>query len=136
MKFWDSSALIPLVAREKKTEAMYALFADDRDVLVSWITPLEVTSAMWRKAGGNTDLRRMGERRLTVLETQWTVVGDIERTLAEARLMIIRHGLRSGDAVQLAAARLARLEYGDFPFVTSDEELIEAADAESFIVLS
>jgi predicted nucleic acid-binding protein len=115
---------------------MNNLFATDSDILVSWITPLEVTSALWRKAGPDRDLWRVAERRLMVLEAQWKIVGDVDLTLISARLLVELHGLRSGDAVQLASAHYARSEYGDFPFVTSDEELIAAARADRFNVLS
>ena len=135
MKFWDSSALVPLIAREQSTETLVALFAADDDVLVSCITPLEMTSAMLRRARGSFDLRLLAERRLSVLEEQWTVIGEFDAVLADARLLVVRYGLRTGDAVQLASARFARAEHGPLEFVTSDQELVVAARAEGFAIL-
>jgi uncharacterized protein with PIN domain len=69
VKFWDSSALVPIVSDEKHTDEMKELFRRDPNLLVSFITPLEVTSAIWRKAGVNADLRRESQRHYAVLDT-------------------------------------------------------------------
>ena len=50
MKFWDSSALVPLVADESKTDTVNEIFTADRVLFVAFITPVEVESAVWRKS--------------------------------------------------------------------------------------
>jgi uncharacterized protein with PIN domain len=48
MTFWDSSALVPLLAREASTPAIQALYAEDTEVVVWWATPVECASAVAR----------------------------------------------------------------------------------------
>ena len=72
MRFWDSSVLGPLVVYEQTTLPLRRVFAEDRAVLVSFVTPLEITSAMWRRSGVNGDLRELAERRYRTLELAWT----------------------------------------------------------------
>lgn len=49
MKFWDSSVLVPLILDEPSTDEMHAILRADRNIVVSFITPLEVESAIWRR---------------------------------------------------------------------------------------
>lgn len=135
MRFWDSSALVPLIVYEASTEQMKELLLDDRDVVVSFITPLEVESAIWRRVrGSNIDAQIAAKRRLSALVAEWTVFDDVASTLAEATRVVKRYGLRSLDAVQLAAALLVRGVESP-SIVTTDEELITAASAEGFRIL-
>lgn len=136
MKFWDSSALVPLLADESKTEVAKALATDDPAIVVSFITPIEVESAIWRKARGTVDedARQRAHRRLSVLRSEWVVVEDYAAVLERARVIVGRHGLRSADAIQLATAVIARGP-GNLSLVTFDEQLAAAARAEGFPVL-
>ena len=137
MRFWDSSALVPLVSDEPSTDALTALAATDRGILVSFITPVEVTSAIWRKARtiGNEEARSRSHSRLAALQAQWVVVNAFQDVVEHALRLVARHGLRGADAIQLASARLIRASNAPMPFVTLDEELIYAARAEGFPVL-
>lgn len=136
MKFWDSSALVPLLAAEPKSTVAKSLIEADPDVVISFITPIEVESTVWRKARITRDAaeRQRAHRRLATLRSEWSIVDDYDRVLDEARRVIGRHGLRGADAIQLAAAIIVR-GTGALPFVTFDEELILAARAEGFPVL-
>ena len=49
MRFWDTSALVPLITKEEQTPRMQQLIASDRNVAVSFITPVELTSSIWRR---------------------------------------------------------------------------------------
>lgn len=64
MRFWDTSALVPLLTQEDATPEMTSLFRLDRNLVVAFITPVEIGSALTRKAGVNDDLRWLAERRL------------------------------------------------------------------------
>jgi predicted nucleic acid-binding protein len=110
-------------------------FRRDPNILVSFITPLEVTSAIWRKAGVNADLRRESQRHYAVLNASWTVVDDYSTALADAMRLTTQYGLRAGDAIQLACALIATNQEARIPFVTLDEDLADAAIAEGFPVL-
>ena len=136
MKFWDSSALVPLVADETTTEILSAIAFDDPDIVVSPITPVEVDSAVWRKARQMRDdvARQRSHRRLAALRSQWRVVEDYREILEEARNMVARHGLRAADAIQLASAMVTR-GGAVLTLVTRDEELATAARAEGFPIL-
>ena len=136
MRFWDTSALIPLLTQEEATTAMTALFRADRNLIVAFITPVEIASALARKAGVNADLRRHAERRLAVIEANWTIIDEYEPALRVARRLAANYGLRAGDAIQLACATLAGADRSALPFVTRDHELADAAHAEGFRILS
>jgi len=136
VRFWDSSALIPLLTEEETTGVMTDLFRRDRNIVVAFITPVEVTSALWRKAGVNADLRRLAERRYAVIEANWTVIDECDRALNLAKRFSSVHRLRAGDAIQLACAVLAISNAGELPFVASDQDLMAAARAEGLTVLS
>lgn len=134
MRFWDSSALVPLLSDEETTDVVQALFREDRNIVTAFITPVELISAVCRKAGVNRDLRRQAMRRYAVLEANWTLVDDYEQLMASARSIAAQRCLRTGDAIHLACALRARPDKS-LPFVTFDGELIFAARDEGFTVL-
>jgi predicted nucleic acid-binding protein len=136
VKFWDSSALVPLLADENSTDVLSAIALEDPEIVVSPITPVEVDSALWRKARRMRDdvARQRSHRRLAALRSQWTVIEDYREILEEARNMVARHGLRGADAIQLASAIVTR-GGAVLTLVTRDEELATAARAEGFPIL-
>jgi predicted nucleic acid-binding protein len=136
LRFWDSSALVPLVADEPKTDLLKELVPTDPVIVVAFITPIEVESAIWRKARQIKDdlARQRSHQRLAALRKDWNVVEDFPQVLAEAHRMVARYGLRGADAVQLACAIVVRTRK-EMPFVALDEELKAAARAEGFPIL-
>ena len=48
MKFWDASAIVPLLIVEPTTETMQAIAAQDPAMLVWWETEVECASALAR----------------------------------------------------------------------------------------
>lgn len=73
---------------------------------------------------------------LAELQSVWTVVDDYEAIVTRARQLAKAHGLRSGDAIQLASALIASGDHPTtLPFVTNDVELRRAAHAEGFPTL-
>ena len=70
MKFWDASAIVPLVLAEPTTKAAQAIVAEDAGMLVWWATEVECASALARlEREGALDEPAMTEaiRRLTQL---------------------------------------------------------------------
>ena len=134
MRFWDSSALVPLLSDESSTDRVQSLFREDRNVVTAFITPVELISAICRKAGVNRDLRRSAMQRLSVLQANWTLVDDYESLMVSARTIAAQQCLRTGDAIQLASALRVRPDKS-VPFVTLDGELIDAARSVGFTVL-
>lgn len=139
MRFWDSSALLPLIVQEPLTSKTRSMLADDREILVWALTGVELASAIWRRArtGEIDDVARVAvQDGLAELEQAWSSVTDVPRVALRARRLLASHPLRAADACQLAAALLACHERPDvLPFVTLDSRLAEAARREGFQVL-
>ena len=49
MRFWDTSALIPLTVEEAQSDRMRLLLEEDRSIAIAAITPLEIASVLWRR---------------------------------------------------------------------------------------
>jgi predicted nucleic acid-binding protein len=139
VRFWDSSALVALCARDSHYEAANPLLRVDPEIVVWWGTLLECAAAFKKRVrSGEMSLGKeltAGER-LSALAEGWLEVQPSEGLRASARRLLHRHVLRSGDALQLAAA----LEWtGEGPFgvefVTFDRGLAKAALEEGFTVL-
>jgi predicted nucleic acid-binding protein len=138
VRFWDTSAIIPLLVAEAPTAAITELLSQDSAMRVWMFTPVEILSAMRRKEFETADenARAVSQRRLMTLEAVWRVVMADELTLTIARDVVSRHPLRAADALQLAAAIVAAAgDIAALPFVTLDDRLAAAARAEGFAVL-
>jgi predicted nucleic acid-binding protein len=124
------------VANEPTTEVLTAIANADPEFVISPITPVEVDSAVWRKARQTRDdvTRQRSLRRLAALRERWIVVEDYREVLEEAQRIVARYGLRGADAIQLGTAVVTR-GGAVLPFVALDEELKAAARAEGFPIL-
>ncbi|MBI1815735.1 MAG: PIN domain-containing protein [Deltaproteobacteria bacterium] len=140
MRFWDSSAIVPLVCAEVSSRTCRSWLRDDPVVLVWALASTEVISALARKRReGRLDRRRftVAKQRLTKLEQAWNEVIRYDAARARARRLLEVHPLRAADALHLAAALVAIEERtAAIEFVTFDERLAEAAEKEGFRVLS
>ena len=139
MRFWDSSALVPLFVREAHSPAMRSLVDTDPEMLVWWASHVEFASAVHRlrRQGALTPVEAAG-----VLETLATLmdaaaaVQPSDAVLAKALRLLSIHPLRSADALQLAAALLwARDDPAGNEFVSLDDRLRNAALLEGFRVV-
>ena len=139
MRFWDSSAVVPLVVAEIASDQLGELADDATPMYVWWATRVEVTAAVARRE--RADVRRDADwsacfRSLNEEAETWREVGpaDLVRQIAER--MLRRHDLRAGDSLQLAAALIA---CDDRPagqeFVCLDDRLRRAAAIEGFSLL-
>jgi hypothetical protein len=54
MRFWDSSALVPLLVHEKESELCAGVYRTDREVLIWTLTKVEVFSAPCRRMRDKT----------------------------------------------------------------------------------
>ena len=138
MKFWDSSAIVPLLVIEPHRDQLLALLRRDPDMLVWWGTPVECTAALARRerdgALPGADTGAALERlRDVALAWQEIVPADSVRTTAQRLLRV--HPLRAGDSLQLAAAIIAaEHEPATLEFVSLDARLNDAANREGFPV--
>ncbi len=139
MRFWDASAIVPLLIAEESSRALRGLLTEDPEISVWALTPVEVLSALWRRRRLDeldAQAQRTSEAMLAALEPTWAVVLDASSVERRARRLLAVHTLRAGDALQLAAAMIACDERTDLlPFVTLDDHLGEAARREGFRVL-
>jgi predicted nucleic acid-binding protein len=140
MKFWDASAIVPLLLQERQREAILTLLEEDEVMLVWWATPVECTSAIARRErdGSLTASQAAASlERLRYLKDRWHEVlpSAVLRDVAERLLRV--HPLRAADSLQLAAAIIAaEREPVTLELVSLDDRLSEAASREGFHVLS
>ncbi len=140
MRFWDSSAVVPLLVAESSTRALVDAFVRDPDLVVWWATEVECVSALARlERDGLIDAPAMAEAlaRLDGLALAWHEVQPAARTRQVAVRLLRTHGLRAADALQLAAAIAAAEDSPDsLPLVTLDARLALAAQREGFRVVT
>ena len=140
MKFWDSSALLPLIVSEATTASARASLTADPVMIVWWGTRIECASALARLERDGA-LDAVGASRafdnLATLASVWHEV-DAGDMLRECAIRLLRvHPLRAADAVQLAAAVIAaEMRPTSLEFVTADRRLADAARKEGFAVLA
>lgn len=139
MRFWDSSALIPLVVREDRSVSLSSLLVGDPDLIVWWGSGVECASAVHRRRreGGFTDTEGAEVlARLNGLLDAAHVVQPTESVLNGALRALAAHPLRAADSLQLGAALLwARDSPAGKEFVCLDDRLRGAAALEGFRLL-
>lgn len=139
MRFWDSSAVVPLLVAEPTTEAAQALLADDPELLVWWGAELECISALARMERDGLLLNPQSNAafaRVDALVGTWHEIQPVDQVRRTARRLLRVHNLRTGEALQLAAAVQGCEGRADsLPIVSLDERFVEAARREGFTVL-
>lgn len=139
MRFWDTSALVPLLVAEDATKAVMSLYAADPVVLVAWTTPVECASALARAEHDGLlppEQASTAFARLDALASGWREVEPSNDLRDIARRLLRVHRLRAGDAMQLAAASLAaERRPASLTFVTLEERLETVAGKEGFPVI-
>lgn len=139
MRFWDASAVVPLVCREPISPRSRSLYREDPGLLVWTLTPTEVLSALSRKRREGVltqEVFRESRRRLDLLVRDWMEVYDLDAAKTRAHRLLEVHPLRAPDALQLAAALVGVLDRpAGFGFVTFDDILASAAEREGFSVI-
>jgi predicted nucleic acid-binding protein len=138
MRFWDSSALIPLLLDEGRSREILELYDEDPGQTVWCLTEVELASAIARKAreGMNMVRQKAARSQIEVLSERWDEVTSLETVRARALRVLDTHGLRAADALQLAAALVFCNEQTEgLPFVCLDDRLADAARKERFPVL-
>ncbi|MFH0813399.1 MAG: type II toxin-antitoxin system VapC family toxin [Pseudomonadota bacterium] len=139
MKFWDSSAIIPLFLKEPATETVRGLIRSDEDVVVWWATLVECVSALSRRrreGALSVDAERQARTILAGLSAEWSEVYPTEIVRQRAERLLMVHPLRAVDAFQLAAALIWAEEIPrGLEVVCLDQNLREAVLREGFTVL-
>lgn len=140
MRFWDSSAILPLLVREPSTDAMFGLVDADPVMAVWWGSAIECVSALARlERDGQLSPEgiRRAMKRMDTLKDSWHEVAPAE-ALRDMAIRLLRvHPLRAADAMQLAAAvMICEQRPSTVDFVCLDQRLAAAASREGFNLLS
>ena len=139
MRFWDSSAVVPLCVAEPHSANARSLLQADPAVAVWWATRTECLSALTRRMreGGLAPAGYRAARRvLAALAETWVELLPSEAVRATAERLLAVHALKAADAFQLGAA-LAWCggQPGRHGIVTLDIRLRDAASREGFDAL-
>jgi uncharacterized protein len=139
MRFWDSSAIVPLLVSQSGSERADAWFREDRDLVLWTLTGVEITSALWRLVREGALVEgdaRVAERRAAQLAAASRVVVDLDGVRAYALRLLRVHSLRAADALQLGAALVwANGRPDGRSLCTLDERLALAAQREGFVIV-
>jgi len=138
VRFWDTSAIAPLLVREPRTERARELLESDAELAVWWATPVECWSALSRRVREGTltrDAEDEAGARLELLRSAWYELVPSEAVRARTRRLLRVHPLRAADALQLAAALAWAGDEEAAEFVAADTRLCDAARLEGLAVV-
>ena len=110
MKFWDASAIVPLLVAQKTTARLQALTQSDPELLVWWGSAVECASALdrlERDAALDQTSAQLAFQRLTQTANAWHEIEPSELVRENAVRFLRVHPLRVADALRLAAALVA-----------------------------
>jgi len=103
------------------------------------LSAVEVASALARRCREGSFSQAERDRALAALEVDFSALRAVELStpvVLEARILLVRHPLRAGDAIQLSSALLLRRELNEpITFVAYDDRLKAAAKAEGLAVV-
>lgn len=138
MRFWDTSALVPLLLEQEASEPVRRVLEEDADMAAWWGTPIECASAaarLRREERLTVDGEEEVLRLLSTLREAWLEVLPSNQLRGEAMRLLRVHPLQAADALQLAAALLWSGSPDGAELVTLDERVALAARLEGFRVL-
>ncbi len=139
MRFWDTSALVPLFVAERETARAERWLREDAEVIVWTLTRVELLSALARRRRREPGAaRRLEAARREVLAAceRWSEVTAVDLVRRRAERLVESHPLRAADALQLGAALAAAEDHPEaLDFVTLDGQQALAAEREGFRVL-
>jgi len=139
--YLDTSAFATLVLEEPETNAARNWF-DQADLAVtSVITYPEATSALYRQDREKGSVEQRLADWIAVLDDRWSRCVRLPVAEQLTGRVVVAHGLRGMDAVQLAAAMTFRSRIVEsapqetVTFASFDRRLLAAADREGFATL-
>jgi len=138
MRYWDGSAIVPLLVDEPHTHESRAALAEDAGIVTWWGTRIECTSAIARLERATALTPRQASQAielLRMLAAGWNEILPTESMRETACRLLRVHALRAADAMQLAAATvMAGGRTSQAGFLAFDDRLREAASREGFLV--
>jgi uncharacterized protein len=138
--FWDASAIVPLCVEEETSPLARRTLRHYAKPIVWWGTIAEARSALARAVRNGSlaqENKRPAQQRLNRLSHIWAEIVPSERLRDLAVQLLDDHPLRTGDALQLAAA----LTWcGEKPrryvFICFDDRLATVAAEVGFTVIT
>jgi uncharacterized protein len=139
MRFWDTSALVPLVVHQPATAAIRHELEADPELVCWWGSRVETRSALARLAREGCLSFEHQESIRNDVAALFDAVAEVtptEAVRARAERCLALHPLRGADALQLGAALVwCRDRTAGVGFVALDDRLRDAARKEGFTVL-
>jgi predicted nucleic acid-binding protein len=139
VKFWDTSAVIPLLAEEASRAYLLSLLEQDPEVIIWWGTTVEIASALARRERDGLLTADEVASALAIahqLTDSWHEIVPSDSVRRTAERLLRTHPLRSADSLQLAAALIAADHNPEnLQIVCLDARMSSAARREGFTVL-
>ena len=140
MRFWDSSAILPLIVEEGTSDYATRFYEANPELVVWWGTSVECASALARlERDGALETRGLTQalQQLQALQSAWNEVQPLDTVRAAAQRLLRLHTLRAPDALQLGAALVvADHRPQSWEFVCLDTRLAAVAEREGFGIVS
>ena len=138
MKYWDTSALVPLIIDQECSDQVEKIADSDPDKFYWWGARVECASALTRLERERLPAKKISRafQDLGEIFSAGTEIQPSEPVRETAIRFLRVHPLRAADALQLAAAFHASEGHPpSFEFVCLDARLSLAASKEGFRVL-
>lgn len=136
MRFWDASAIVPLIVRQEQSDLMQRLAEEDTAIATWWGSEVECASALARTQREQHEDGAEQFDSLAAVAAGWREIHPTREVKTIAVRLLRVHTLRAGDALQLAAAIVAGQRQPErLEFVCLDGRLRAAAAKEGFRVL-
>ena len=139
MRFWDSSAVLPLLVQEPSSGRLDARLREDPTMVVWWGTPPECASVLARLQASRAlspQAYQAASERLRHLAGGWVEVLPSEAVREQAARLVRVHGLKTAAGFQLSAALVAAsFRSSELELITFDPRLAAAAQQEGFPLL-
>jgi predicted nucleic acid-binding protein len=134
VRFWDTSAIVPLIVDEPGRASLLAMLEADPVMVVWWGTPVELVSALSRRERDGSlpaAVASAAVERVRKLERSWHQVAPTDVLRQRAQRLLRVHPLRAADSLQLAAAlSIAGDDPASVSIVALDQRLLDAARRE------
>jgi hypothetical protein len=139
VKFWDGSALVPLLVPQAASRRLAELLRQDSSMVFWWASPVECASAiarLQREGALSRSEQRRAPQFLDQLREGAVEIEPLAEVRARAMRLLAVHPLRAANALQLAAALYwCRERPQKVGFVCLDDRLRLAAAHEGFQVM-
>ena len=116
MRYWDSSAILPLIVEEKTSDRATRYYEAFPELVVSWGASVECASALARpEREGALEARDITQahKQLQTLQSTWNEVQPLDAVRTAAQRLLRLHNLRAADSLQLGMLSSSRSQAKD-----------------------